>query len=276
MLPASLYMPKEALPLVDTPLINHLIWEAVRAGVERVHLILSERKAELLDDFLGDSPVYGIEVRPDLPRSSLTPQIEGVEIKIHIQHRPRGVGDAISIALHHIDGAFLVLLGDNLLIKKHRDPAQSGPEHASEASLELVNRFEKTGLPCAGVYLVAEEEVRKYGVVALEGGHIESIVEKPEPLESPSQFVLCGRYLFPGNTSDILNLYPDNEYGELQSIALLDHLIENGGLEAVRLEGYEMYDSGDPMTWLKSQVDHALRRDDMGGHLEDWLRHRLE
>ena len=87
---------------------------------------------------------------------------------------------------------------------------------------------------------------------------------------------MCGRYLLPENTAEILDLYPEGEHGELQSIALLRHLIENGGLEAVKLGGYELYDSGDPVTWLKSQVDHALRRVDIGDDFGVWLSKRLE
>ena len=68
MLPASLYIPKETMPLVDTPIINHIIWEAARAGVSRVHLVLSNRKHEILVDFIGHEGIHGDEIRPDLPR----------------------------------------------------------------------------------------------------------------------------------------------------------------------------------------------------------------
>ena len=273
MLPASLYMPKEIMPLVDTPILHHLIWEAVRAGAQRIHLVLSERKSELLRSALGSTePLFGQDVRPELPRSALTPYIEGVETMVHIQHRPGGVGDAISTALGGIKGPFLVILGDNLLIKEHIGPSNSGPDSASSASLELVERFEKTGVPSVGVLEVPEEEVHKYGVLSFNGDMVESIVEKPVPSESPSRYVLCGRYLLPENTSEVLDLFPENEHGEMQSIALLRHLINFGGLEAVKLDGYEMYDSGDPLSWLKSQVDHAIRREDIGEEISIWLR----
>ncbi len=71
-------------------------------------------------------------------------------------------------------------------------------------------------------------------------------------------------------------MYPESKYGELQSIVIFKHLIDNGGLEAIKLEGYELYDSGDPVTWLKSQVDHAIRRDDIGEEFLRWLKNRVE
>ncbi len=277
MLPASLYMPKEALPLVDTPILNHLIGEAGRAGVNRVHVVLSGSKRELLSRVLeGPAPLYGDGMGAELPRMALSPHSDGIEVLVHVQQHPGGVADAIAAAIHEIEGAFLVLLGDNLLIKDHVGPALSGTQHASRACLEMVERYTKTGLPSAAVLAVAEEELHKYGVVEIEGSLIRSIVEKPAPSDSPGRYVLCGRYLLPGNTAEILDLYPGGEYGELQSIALLGHMIRDGGLEAVKLEGYELYDSGDSVTWLKSQIDHALRREDLGGDFKGWLRARLE
>ena len=275
MLPASLYMPKEALPLVDTPILNHVIWEACRAGVDRIHIVLSASKRELLAGALGKSgPLYADDVRSELPRISLSSHTGDFDLLMHVQKRPGGVADAIAAALHAVNGPFLVLLGDNLLISEHMGPAHSGPEHASKACLELVERFADTGLPSAGVLAVPEGDLSKYGVVDLEDNLVKSIVEKPNPADAPSPYVLCGRYLLPENTVELLELVPESEHGELQSIALLEHLINNGGFEAVKLEGYELYDSGDPVTWLKSQIDHGLRREDLSKELLSWLSER--
>jgi len=276
MLPASLYMPKEALPLVDTPILNHVIWEACRAGVERIHIVLSAGKKELLAGALRQSgSLYADDVRSELPRISLSSHTGDIDLLMHVQKRPGGVADAIAAALHAVNGPFLVLLGDNLLISEHLGPAYSGPEHASKACLELVERFAETGLPSAGVVALPSGELSKYGVVDLEDGLVKSIVEKPDPSDAPSPYVLCGRYVLPENTAELLELVPESKYGELQSIALFEHMIKHGGFEGVKLEGYELYDSGDPVTWLKSQIDHAIRRDDIGDGFEDWLRSRL-
>ena len=136
MLPASLYMPKEALPLVDTPILNHVIWEACRAGVDRIHIVLSASKRELLAGALGKSgPLYADDVRSELPRISLSSHTGDFDLLMHVQKRPGGVADAIATTLHAVNGPFLVLLGDNLLINEHLGPAHSGPEHASKACL---------------------------------------------------------------------------------------------------------------------------------------------
>ncbi len=276
MLPASLYMPKETMPLVDTPILNHLVWEASRAGVERVHLVLSERKEELLSKSLDrEFQSYWDGDRGDLPRDALGLGALEVEIRAHIQKRAGGVGDAISVALEDIRGPTLVLLGDNILLKSHHGPMFSGPEYSSNASLELVESYGEWGLPCAGILPVKSEDLSKYGVVGLDKGKICSIVEKPLSSEAPSSYVLCGRYLITEDASEILDRFPESEFGEMQSIAMLRYYIENTGLTGVKLEGYQMYDSGDPITWLKSQIDHGLRRDDISADLLEWISERI-
>ena len=119
------------------------------------------------------------------------------------------------------------------------------------ASSELVDLFSKTGLPVVGVCPVEMEEVSNYGVVDISNQMVRGIVEKPDMKSAPSEYVLCGRYIFPENTKKILEMYPVSEFGELQSIEILNHLIENGGLQAVKLEHVSMYDSGNPLVLVK-------------------------
>ena len=275
MLPASLYSAKEALPLIDTPILNHLVWECAKAGVKRVHIVLSQRKMDLLDGFLRDERLGYDGVRPDLPRNSLALGIEGMEVIPHVQLSPGGVADAISVALENIESEFLVLLGDMLLMGSHFGPTEAGPDNASGASKRLVDAFEKNGLPCVGLFEVKGDEVSKYGIVDISDGMVLGIEEKPEKTRAKSNYALCGRYIFPKNTKMILEKFPLPEFGEMQSIFLMNYMIENGGLNGVILEGMEMYDSGDPVAWLKSQIDHGLRREDTSSELFEWLTDRL-
>ena len=275
MLPASMYMPKETMPLVDTPLLNHLIWEAAKAGVSRIHLVISPEKFNILENFLIDDELFDDNVRADLPREVLRLGVEGVEIVPQIQNSPGGVADAISIALSDIGGPFLVLLGDIIMHGKITPSRLPSPTEASTASKELVNRFHDDGVPCVGVCRVGDDDLNKYGVVEFSGDSIVNIVEKPSVEEAPSGYVLCGRYLLPENTGEILELFPKSEFGELQSIYLLNYLIGKNNLNAVKLDDWRMYDSGDPLTWLKSQIDYALRRVDISENLERWISERI-
>tara|TARA_B100000579_G_C22837600_1_gene859688 strand:- start:669 stop:1556 length:888 start_codon:yes stop_codon:yes gene_type:complete len=275
MLPASLYAPKETMPLIDTPILNHLIWEAAKAGVKRVHLVLSDRKRQILEGFIQGKVIIGENIREDLPNVAKSFGVEGVEVVPYVQENPGGVADAISTALHKIEGAFLVLLGDMLILENHNSPKDSGPDKASRCSSLLVSMFQKSGLPCVGVCQVERKELSNYGVVEIDGNRVVSITEKPIESEARSDFVLCGRYLFPSNTSEILEEYPIAQFGEMQSIFVLRHLIDKTGLNAVRYEKMQMFDSGDPLSWLKSQIDHGLRREDISVDLSRWISERM-
>ena len=276
MLPGSNYVPKEIMPLVDTPIINHLIWEACKASVKRIHIVISPRKRDFLAKIFSDNNKHrSNSIRPDLPRIALEPIPEGIEIIIHEQIEPGGVGDAILLATSEINGPFLVLLGDNLLINEHIDPKKSGPKFASNSCKKLVDYYNRNGKPCAGILEVPDKEVHKYGIVRLDDDLIKEIVEKPDIKDAPSNFILCGRYLLPSNSGELLNIYPSSEYGELQSIVFFNHLINNEGFGSVKMNEFILYDSGDPINWLKSQVDHALRRDDLNTDFRRWIADRL-
>lgn len=267
MLPASAAIAKEALPLVDIPILSHLAREAVAAGAKRLHIISSPTKD--FSSILKDNS-WAKEKRPDIAEELLSP-FSDAEVQIHIQEIPRGFGDALSCALGSISGPFLVLLGDNILLDSYSGTTDYTPSNASKI---LVDAYEKTSLPCVG--LAAVEDPENYGVVSMNGHLVKEIIEKPMRENAPSNLVLCGRYLFTEDTSDLLSKYSFEEYGELQSIAVQKHWMENKGLVGVELKGFQWYDSGAPLPWLKSQIDYALRREDMRDEIREWLEERLQ
>ena len=274
MLPASFFVPKETLPLVDTPIILHQIWEAARAGVTRVHIVLSEWKMKILRDRLNVQNLHSLD--EEFLRASSKLGIDEVEIITHLQGSPGGVADAILLAAKKISGPFLVILGDNLLLEEHLGQRFIGAEYGSPASRNLVEDYKKFGLPCIGVTAISSERFSEFGIVKLNDGFVQEIVEKPSPNEAPSNLAICGRYLFMGNFADLIDQYPLSEYGEMQSIHIQKHLICQGGLRAVVMDGMTFYDSGNPYSWLKSQIDHAMKRPDIGPSLVKWLKTKIE
>ena len=208
--------------------------------------------------------------RPDLDAQILSPFCD-VEVLVHVQEVAKGFGDALSCALHAIKGPFMVLLGDNILL----DSFSSGTNYIpSNASRILVEEYERTKRPCVG--LAAVSDPQNYGVVSMDGDFVKEIIEKPDPEQAPSNLVLCGRYIFTEDTSDLLSKYSFEEYGELQSIAIQQHWMQHDGLVGVELAGFEWYDSGSPMPWLKGQIDYALRREDMSDEIRQWIEERLQ
>ena len=267
MLPASAAIAKEALPLVDIPAISHLAREAVEAGAKRLHIITSPTKD--FTSLLKDNS-WALDKRPDISKELLSPFAD-VEVLVHVQEVPRGFGDALSCALDSISGPFMVLLGDNILLDSYSSVSNYNPSNASKI---LVEAYGKPSLPCVGLAAVKDPE--NYGVVSMEGQLVKEIVEKPNRNDAPSNLVLCGRYLFTEDTANLLSKYSFEEYGELQSIALQKHWMENDGLVGVELHGFQWYDSGAPLPWLKSQIDYALGREDMADEIRDWLKDRLQ
>jgi len=267
MLPASAAIAKEALPLVDIPALSHLAREAVAAGAKRIHIITSPNKD--LSQLLKDNS-WLHDTRPDLSAELLSP-FNDIEVLVHVQEVPKGFGDALSCALHAIDGPFMVLLGDNILLDSFNSTSNYIP---SSASKKLVEAYLRTGLPCVGLAAVNDPE--NYGVVSMNGELVKEIIEKPVREDAPSNLVLCGRYVFTSDTSKLLSLYDYEQYGELQSIAIQQHWMQNEGLVGVELKGFQWYDSGAPLPWLKGQIDYALRRGDMSDELRSWLNDRLQ
>ena len=269
MLPTSAYIPKELLPLVDVPVLHHLIFEAKAAGCDRIHIITSPTKdfTSLQENLTKTYPMYTKE-------QSLLHPLEGVEVFYHTQYEQKGLGHAIMMARDGIQGPFLVLLGDNILTSNHAALHDFMP---SDVSKQLVELYEEYMSPCAAVYDVGIDRVDNYGIVSLKDDLITSIVEKPNQEDAPSTFALCGRYIYGGDTFDLLDHYSVEEHGEMQSIELLSHWMRANTLRAVHLPNtVAWYDSGLPLEWLKSQIDHALKRPEYAQTLRTWLQERMD
>ncbi len=276
MLPATSAIPKEALPLVDTPALFHLCWEAIAAGCTRLHLIVSPAKKELANSLQEAENIERLmKSRPDLPEIAFCPLPKNIELFVAIQETARGLGDALSCALPNVKGPFVVLLGDNLIMKTHPSPNNLGIESASMASARLVKCWQEHGLPCGGMIQVAEEETCNYGILKMDGDRVVEIVEKPEVDIAPSRWALCGRYLWPGNAEELLKRFSLEEFGEMQTIEIQKNWMQNEGYLGVDLDDYSWYDSGNPLSWIIEQIDHSFKREDLSEPLTAWLKNRL-
>lgn len=268
MLPVSGYIAKEMLPLVDVPVMHHLILEARAAGCTRLHIITSPAKdfSLLLEDMNHKFSSFSND-------QSLLNPMGDAEYFIHYQHEQLGLAHAISMASQSISGPFLVLLGDNILTSNHAATTSFEP---SSVSTDLVSLHQETGCACGSVYDVGPDSVNQYGIVSLDGDKVQSIVEKPNKEDAPSTLAFCGRYIFTEDFSALLDRFSVEEHGELQSIAILEHWMNEGKLRAHVLDStVSWYDSGMPLVWLTSQIDHALRRPEYGNELTAWLAQRM-
>lgn len=277
MLPASSLVPKEIMPLIDVPAINYAIAEIKDAGIENIHLVINEQKKWITDllNYNHENIDYLQDIRKDIPSGILNP-LENMKLHIHIQEEQVGFANAVSYALDSIEGPFLVLLGDNILMNKHFPPTVDLNQSRSNASLKLVEKYNQNGRPVVGLHEVSNEELSSFGVVQKSEGKVIQIIEKPALEDAPSNSVLCGRYLFTDDFKHLLSEYPVDKFGELQSIAIQKHWMESdGGLDYIDLDDHDWYDSGRPEMWLKAQIDHALKRNDLNLNFKKWLNQKL-
>ncbi len=265
MLPMTRAVPKEMLPVVDRPLIQYAVEEAVAAGIEEL-VFVTDRPRPLLESHFGPVPALAGKVetgaggeRLDAARALLP---EGVRLAFARQEAPLGLGHAVWCAREAVaDEPFAVLLPDDLMA-----PGCLG---------ELIAAFRGRG---AGAVLaveeVAPEDTARYGVVDTasdrsEVARVASIVEKPAPEEAPSNLAVVGRYVFDPSILDLLADLPPGAGGEIQLTDAIAALAAAGApVYAHRLPGVR-HDCGTRAGWLRATAALALAHDDGGGLRRD-------
>jgi UTP--glucose-1-phosphate uridylyltransferase len=265
-LPASKAQPKEMLPLIDTPSIQLVVEEAVRAGLTDILIITGRGKRSIEDHF-----DRAIELEVFLKEKGKLDELEEIrEISdlatVHYirQQEALGLGHAVSVAEPHVGGqAFAVLLGDDLI-------------HERVPLLEqMLAVHEKYGRSVIATQEVSREEISQYGCIEPEPvadsiSRVVSIIEKPSPDEAPSNLAVIGRYVF---TPEIFDALRETKPGRGDEIQLTDAINLLAQEQAVYAYTFEegRYDVGNKLDYLKATVEFALEREDLGPAFRGWL-----
>jgi UTP--glucose-1-phosphate uridylyltransferase len=260
-LPATKAQPKEMLPLVDKPVIQHVVEEAIHAGVENVILVTGRGKQAIENHF-----DVAYELEDTLNRRGKTEELEQIQSITRMgqfsyvrQGEPLGLGHAVLCA-HHCVGnePFALLLGDDVF--DEADPALGA----------LIQAFEATGKSVVGVQEVPLAHVSRYGIVTAGSPtdgqpwwDVERIVEKPRPADAPSRWAVVGRYVLQPKIFDYLKKVKPGVGGEYQLTDALAHMASHGQLVAAPIPA-RRYDTGDKLDYLKANVEFALKREDLG------------
>ena len=257
-LPATKAQPKEMLPLVDKPVIQHVVEEAIRAGVEHLVLVTGRGKQAIENHF-----DVAYELEDTLRRRGKQSDLEQVQGITHLaqfayvrQGEPLGLGHAVLCARHAIgDEPFALLLGDDVFDER-------------ESALEsLITAFHATGKSVVGVQEVPLDQVSRYGIVNAPSDHgaawdVTAIVEKPDPSQAPSRWAVVGRYVLnPAIFEHLAGLEP-GVGGEYQLTDALAILAQRGELVAAPIPA-KRYDTGNKLDYLKANVEFALMREDL-------------
>lgn len=266
-LPATKAQPKEMMPVIDTPVIQLVVEEAIASGLDDIVMITGRGKRAIEDHF-----DRSVELEFLLEKAGETELLEEIRdiselADIHYirQKEMRGLGDAVLRARMHIDEEpFVILLGDTVL--------QAEPP----CSRQLIDLYHRVRRPIIAVEEAPMERISRYGVIAgreVEPGLylIESLVEKPRPEEAPSNLAISSRYLLTPDIFACLERVQPGRKGEVQLTEALNLMAEQQQIFAYKFAG-KRYDIGNPLDYLKATVEFALRRKDLGEDFGTFLK----
>jgi len=256
-LPVTMSVPKELLPIVDRPLLQYVIAEAVEAGVEEVIIVTSPGKESISDYF---QPRAALEQRladngADDLLAKVTEATNLARVSFVLQHEALGLGHAVLMAKDAVGGEpFVVILPDDVIA------------HSPGAISQMVKVSEEKDAGVIAVEVVPWDVVENYGVVDVaqvtERVHkISGLVEKPPREEAPSNLTIVGRYILPPEIFQILEDTRPGARGEIQLTDALMTLLEDHDLFAYEFNG-SRYDGGTPMGLLRASLAFALDRED--------------
>jgi UTP--glucose-1-phosphate uridylyltransferase len=282
-LPATKAVPKELLPVVDTPAIEYVVAEAADAGLDDVLIITASGKDAIVDHF-DTAPALeaALEAKGDVDRlAAVRRSTELATVHTVRQPNPRGLGHAVLCAKDHVGGdPFAVLLGDDLI--DHRDKLLRAMVAAQRLLGGSVIALMRVPLEQIGLYGSAAVEPLAAGIAGevgmAEGGlvRVTSLVEKPSPAEAPSDLAVIGRYVLHPAVFGVLERTPPGRGGEIQLTDAIGTLAalpadQGGGVHGVVFDG-RRYDTGDRLDYLKAVVRLAVDRPDLGPEFRAWLK----
>lgn len=275
-LPATKANPKEMMPIVDKPLIQFAVEEAILAGMDQLIFVTSSSKRAIEDHF--DSH-FELELRLleqkkyellDIVRNILPKGISCVYIR---QAEPLGLGDAVLCAKQLIGNEpFAVLLADDLIDSRE----------SKHCLTEMVKAFTEAQASIVAVESIDLAESSHYGMVGLDpigSRHqnllpINRIVEKPASQDAPSNWGVLGRYVLSPRIFDDLESLPKGVQGEVQLTDALARLLEHDALYAYPIKG-KRYDCGSQLGYLQAIVTHGLRHPKVGAPFQRYLTEKL-
>ena len=266
-LPATKAQPKEMLPLVDKPIIQYGVEEALAAGVSNIILVTGRGKNAIEDHF-----DVSVELETFLEargKTELLAEIRKISNLINFsyvrQGEPLGLGHAVLVTRELVgDEPFAVILGDDVI------------DAQPPALKQMIDVFREVDGPVLAVERVPREDVSSYGIIDAEEVRpgvyrIRDLVEKPPRAEAPSDLAIIGRYILTPDIFPALEATASDRTGEIQLTNGLRRLLKDRPIYGCRIDGVR-HDTGNKLGFLKAVVYFALRRPDLSGPFAQYLR----
>jgi len=268
-LPATKAMPKEMLPLVDKPLIQYGVEEAVAAGCEEIIIVTGRGKTTMEDHFDRSFELEAtLEARGKTALLEIARSMSKLAKIVYTrQSEALGLGHAVLMAKELVgDEPFAVILADDVV-----DSRQG-------CLKQMVEAFHETQSSILGSEVVEGAAIANYGCLDCTPDEkdprlllVRDMVEKPKPEEAPSQNAIIGRYILTPRIFEMLENIKPGAGGELQLTDAIKALLQYEKVYGFSYEG-KRHDAGDKLGFLKATVEFALKRDDLGPKFRDWLR----
>ena len=256
-LPVTKSVPKELLPILEKPMLQYVVEEAVEAGIQQVIIVTSAGKESIaayfqpqpeLDQYLAESGAPGL-----LEKVGHATGL--ADVSFVIQEKPLGLGHAVLTAREAVAGEpFVVILPDDIIA------------HSPGVVAQMVAVAQRVGAGVVAVEPMPWDRIQNYGVVDAfkveeRVYQIRGMVEKPPPEEAPSNLTVVGRYILPPEIFDCLERTPPGAKGEIQLTDGLTSLLDSQELYAYEFLG-RRYDGGTPLGLLRASLEFALARED--------------
>jgi UTP--glucose-1-phosphate uridylyltransferase len=268
-LPATKSIPKEMLPIVDKPLIQYAVEEALEAGIDTLIFVTSRKKHAISDHF---DTAFELQTRlAEDGKADLLERVTGIVpegvSRVHVtQPEALGLGHAILCAESVVgDEPFAILLADDMI-----------RNDGAGALAQMADVYRQCGSSLIGVEKIPDEMTSSYGVVGVKANDrgqkaIHTIVEKPAPEDAPSRLGVVGRYILDPSIFDYLREIPAGAGGEIQLTDGIAAMLNTHPVIALPFEG-ERYDCGSRHGYIRATIDYALEH---AGLREDMLDHML-
>lgn len=270
-LPVTKALPKELLPLIDMPLIQYGVEEAVQSGLTEVYVITGRGKGAIEDYFDANVELEGVlSARHTL---GLLETVRRISASINVayirQREPKGLGDAVLCAKTHVRGeTFGVILSDDVISAEVPCMAQ------------LLRVYESVNAPVVALMRVPASDLGSYGIIQGTLVHglsvpqpvyrLARLVEKPAPENAPSDLAVIGRYVLTPDVLGFLEKVKPGAGGEIQLTDALDSMARLQPVYGVCFDG-KRYDAGSKLGFIKATIEFGLRRADLGEDLRNYL-----
>lgn len=283
LLPATKAIPKEMLPLVDKPLIQYVVAEAVAAGIKNIVLVTHSSK-NAIENHFDTSFELEATLEKRVKRQLLAEVQNIIPHDVTIMHvrqgEAKGLAHAIMCATPIVGkNPFAILLPDVIIDDKASDLTRDN-------LAAMVKRFEETGTAQIMVEPVPMKDVSSYGIVDMEGAKpqpgedvaIKSIVEKPDLKDAPSNYAVVGRYVLPAEIWPLFRRTPLGAGGEFQLTDTIDMLMNIEGVNAYAIVG-KSHDCGNKEGYVKTFIEYGIRHPVIGAEIKEFVKqlaHEIE